>query len=161
MIVADALGELGEDRSWASVWWSYGALHHDLSDEALDKALELLGRVERPLEACAAALMLEAEIKFKQAVTAEVNPSAVEQRALLDKAVSLAPRWPELQVRLAYACRAVGDEQAARDHAATALELLAREGPTEDPFDFAMSGRSLDRTYVKEELGTLGIPAST
>src|SRR3954447_24964818 len=41
MIIASALAELGEDRSWASIWWPYGALRYDMSDEALDKAFDL------------------------------------------------------------------------------------------------------------------------
>lgn len=54
MIVAEALIGCGEARSWASVWWAYAALHCDMSDEALRKALDLLARVDRPSEARAA-----------------------------------------------------------------------------------------------------------
>ncbi len=160
MTIAEALVELGEDRSWASVWWSYGALHHDLSDAALEKSLGLLTRVDRPTSARAAALMLQAEIKYKQAVYAETDPSPTDQRTLLDKAAALAPQWPELHVRLAHACKAVGDEQAVRYHAGKALSLLASTRPTEDPFDSAISGRNLDPAYIKKELEALGSHAS-
>jgi len=74
--------ELGEDRSWASVWWAYGALHHELSDEALVRALELLVRVDRSADARAAALMLQAAIKVAQAAYAESDSPPVELEAL-------------------------------------------------------------------------------
>lgn len=74
--------ELGEDRSWASVWWAYGALHHELSDGALAMALELLVRVDRSADARAAALMLQAAIKVAQAAYAESDSPPVELEAL-------------------------------------------------------------------------------
>jgi hypothetical protein len=157
MIIAAALVELGEDRSWASVWWAYGALHYELSDEALDRALELLARVDRPANARAAALMLRAEIKYTQAAYSRSDPSPIEQRALLDQAVSLAPEWPALRLRLARASKAAGDEPAARNHAAAALTLLASGHATPDPFDSAITGRNLDSTYVSQELEALGL----
>lgn len=160
MMIASALVELGEDRSWASVWWAYGALHHDMSDEALNTGLELLGRVDHPVEARAAALMLRAEIKYAQAANAQSDPSPIEQRTLLDEAVSLAPDWPGLRFRLARASRAVGDEPAARTHAAKALSLLA-SGGTRDPFDSALTGRNLNRAYVERELQVLGLADTT
>jgi len=76
MVIAYALVELGEDRSWASVWWAYGALHHEMSAEALDTALEFLDRVDHPAEARAAALMLRAEIKDAQAALCTVGSVA-------------------------------------------------------------------------------------
>ncbi len=160
MTIASALAELGEDRSWASVWWAYGAVRHDLSDSALEQAFQLLDRVERPKEARAAALMLRAQVRYSQAVYAEATPDASEQHALLQEAVELAPGWPELRVRLARACKTIGDELAAKEHAARAVELLAEVAPTDDPFDAAISGLSLDRAYVTKELEGLGLLAT-
>ena len=155
MIISSALIELGEDRSWASVWWAYGAIHHEMSDEALARALDLLGRVEVPPEACAAALMLRAEIEFTKAIYAGSSPNADEQRALLSEAVSLAPDWPALRVRLARACKGAGEAPAAREHAAEAMRLLDATGPTPDPYDSALTGRNLDREYVAKEVETI------
>jgi hypothetical protein len=160
MVIASALVELGEARSWASVWWAYGALHYDMSDDALDRALELLARVDRPAAARAAALMLRAEVKYAQAAYAQVDPSHIEQRALLDEAVSMAPNWPALRLRLARASKATGDEAAARSHATQALTLLA-SSKTGDPFDSAVTGRNLDRDYVERELHALGLAGPT
>jgi hypothetical protein len=70
MTIAAALAELGEEQTWASVWWSHGAIHHDLSNGALAKALELLLAVTTAEAARAAALMLRAEIKLTQALDA-------------------------------------------------------------------------------------------
>lgn len=160
MVIAFGLIELGEDRSWASVWWAYGALHYDMSDEALDTALDFLGRVDHPAEARAAALMLRAEIKQAQAAYSGSDPSPTEQRTLLGEAVSLAPNWPALRLRLARASKAAGDEQEARGHATEALALLA-SGSTQDPFDSALSGRNLDRAYVERELEALGLAGTS
>lgn len=104
--VAGALVELGEANSWASVWFAYGALHHDLSDEALMRALtlmralELLDHVDASATARAAALMLKAEAAFSLATYREDEPDRSEQVALLDEAVELAPDWPSLHLRL-------------------------------------------------------------
>jgi hypothetical protein len=156
MTIAVALVSLGEDRSWASVWWAYGALHYKMSDEALDRALDLLARVDHSDSACAAALMLRAEIQCAKAVYAESEPSQAEQRDLLARAVLLAPDWPRLRLRLARASKAVGDEAKAREHGAHAIALLATD-PTTDPFDSAITGRNLDRAGVRRELETLGV----
>ena len=152
MTVASALLGYGQDRSWASVWWAYGALHHDMSEESLERALDLLARVDTPNEARAAALMLQAEIKMTQAAYSSSDPSPAEQQSLLDDAVSRAPDWPSLRLRLARACRCNGNESAAREHAGRALALLRAADPSEDPFDSAISGRSLDRDYVEHEV---------
>src|SRR5215218_3324606 len=104
MAMADELLERGEDRSWASVWWGYGAVHHDLSDEAYDRALDLLCRVDRSADARAAALMLRAEIESAQAIEAGGSPDPQRQAELLSEAVALAPEWPSLRLRLAYPC---------------------------------------------------------
>ena len=160
MIIASALAALGEDRSWASIWWAYGALHYDMSDDALDRAFELLCRVDHPTDAQAAALMLRAEVKYAQAAYADKDPSPIEQCALLDQAVSLAPDWPVLRFRLARASAAVGDEPTARRHAAEALALLA-SGATQDPFDSAITGRNLNPAYVRRELAALGLADPT
>jgi tetratricopeptide (TPR) repeat protein len=157
LIIAGALIELGEDRSWASVWWAYGALHYDLSDEALARALELLARVDHPDEARAAARMLEAEIKFTQAIYADSTPSHDEQRALLDEAVALAPDWPSLRLRLARACKAAGDEPAAREHAARLLVLLRGQPSPPNPFDSAITEKDFDRGYLEREIDALGL----
>lgn len=157
MIVAEALLACGQDRSWASVWWAYAALHYDMSDEALQRALGLLARVVIPSEARAAALMLQAEIKMTQAAYASADPPAAEQRSLLEDAVSLAPAWPSLRLRLARACKSAGQESRARDHAARALALLRECEPTGDPFDAAITGRDLDREYVEREVAALGV----
>jgi hypothetical protein len=157
MTVADGLIACGEDRSWASVWWAYGALHYEMSDEALERGLHLLARVDRPAEARAAALMLQAEIKMTQAAYSQSDPSPQEQRVLLEEAASLAPDWPSLQLRLARACKFDGQEEAALDHATQALSLLKEAAPTADPFDSAITGRSLDRDYVEREVAALGV----
>jgi hypothetical protein len=157
MIIAEALVRCGQGQSWASVWWAYAALHYDMSDEALHKALGLLARVDTPGEARAAALMLQAEIKMTQATYMSADPSSREQRSLLEDAVSLAPEWPSLRLRLARACKSEGDESMAREHAARALALLRNSGPTEDPFDSAITGRNLDREYVDREVAALGL----
>jgi hypothetical protein len=155
MIVADAQIACGQDRSWASVLWAYAALHYDMSDEALERAAELLGRVTEPAEARAAALMLQAEVKMTQAAYASTDPSPAEQRLLLEEAVSLAPQWPALRLRLARAAKSEGQAAEAREHAAAALALLRDSGPTDDPFDSAITGRNLDPAYVEREVAAL------
>lgn len=156
MTVAAALMELGERDSWATVWWAYGALNHDLSDAALQSAMETLGDVVRPRLARAAALMLKAQTAYTLAIRSERPPATDEQRQLLEAAFELAPTWPELRVRLARACKESGDEAAAREHAARALEGL-RIGPPADPFDAAISGWNLDPEYVRAEFEELGL----
>lgn len=157
MTVADGLIACGEDRTWASVWWAYAALHYEMSDEALHRALGLLARVDRPAEARAAALMLQAEIKMMQAAYAQTGPSAPEQRSLLEGAASLAPDWPSLQLRLARAYKLDGQDSAALEHAMQALSLVQGAMPTADPFDSAITGRNLDRDYVEREVAALGV----
>lgn len=156
MAVSDALIARGEDRSWASVWWAYAALHYDMSDEALERAFDLLARVETPSEARAAALMLQAEIRMTQAAYAAEDPAAEEQQSLLEEAVALVPDWPSLRLRLARAYKADGQESQAADNARRALALLRDSGPSDDPFDSAITGRSLDRDYVEGEVAALG-----
>jgi hypothetical protein len=155
-VIASGLLDLGEDRSWASVWLAYRALHHEMSDQALARALEFLLRVDHPAEARAAALMLIAEITNTRAVYAQTDPSHGEQRALLAEAVTLAPDWPALRLRLARACKAVGADDEARAQARAARALLASP-PTEDPFDTAITGRNFNRAYVERELETFGL----
>jgi hypothetical protein len=155
MVIADALITCGEDRSWPSVWWAYAALHYDMRDEALDRAIGLLESVEHPTEAVAAALMLRAEIKMTQAAYASTDPSAVEQESLLERAVALAPKWPALRLRLARAAKAGGHEGLAAEHGAAALALIRELGPSPDPFDSAITGRNLDYSYVEGEVATL------
>ena len=157
MIVAEAMLSCGQDRSWASVWWAYAALHHDMSDEALQRALDLLARVDTPSDARAAALMLQAEIKMTQAAYASADLSPAEQRSLLEEAVLLAPAWPSLRLRLARACKADREDSLAREHAERALMLLRETEPTDDPFDSAITGRNLDREYVEREGAALGV----
>lgn len=159
MSIAEELLERGEDRSWASVWWAYGALHHDLSDEAYARALDFLARVDRPTEARAAALMLMAEIESTQAIEAGGSPDARRQAELLSVAVALAPSWPSLHLRLAYALRELGRVDESRSEARRALEQLERAGPSGDPFDTAISGTTLDRDYVASEVKSLGVGA--
>lgn len=156
MTIAASLAELGEDQSWASVWWAYGAIHYEMSDDALARGLDLLARVSYPNEARAAACMLEAEIKMAQAVYAGFAPSPAEQRTLLEDAVALAPEWPSLRLRLARACKLTGDELAAREQVARAALLFRQCSRSLDPFDSAITGRNLDREYVERELEALG-----
>ena len=156
MAAADALIARGEDRSWASVWWAYAALHHDMSDEALARAFDLLARVETTSEARAAALMLQAEIRMAQAAYAAEDPAAEEQQSLLEKAVALMPDWPSLRLRLARAYKADGHESQAADNARRVLTLLRDSGRSDDPFDSAITGRNLDRDYVEREVAALG-----
>jgi tetratricopeptide (TPR) repeat protein len=158
MIIADALVALGEDRSWASVWWAYGVIHHDLSDSSYKRALELLEKVDRSSESCAAALMLRAEIESTRAIERADSPEPRRQFELLSQAVDLAPDWPNLHLRMAHACVALGDEESARRHAWLALEQLDEQRVSKDPFDSALSGGLLDKSYVREELGALGLP---
>ncbi|MFN8149662.1 MAG: hypothetical protein U0R24_00860 [Solirubrobacterales bacterium] len=157
MAISAALVELGEDRSWASVWWAYGAINHDLRDQACERALVLLAKVEAPEQACAAALMLRAEIRFTQAIQSGDEPDQIEQAELLSEAVALAPDWPNLCARLARALHAAGDEQAARRHAMRAVALMEQAGPPEDPFDTAFTGTGLQSGWAAEELGALGL----
>lgn len=160
MTVADALIGCGEDRSWANVWWAYAALHYDMSDEALERAVSLLARVETTSEARPAALMLQAEIKMTQAAYAAADPSPAEQRSLLEEAVALAPEWPSLRLRLARAYKSEGHASKAQENAARALALLRESDPSDDPFDSAITGRSLDREYVEREVAALGTSGS-
>lgn len=157
MTIAAALVDLGEDRSWASVFWAYGAAHHDLSDEACERALELLTRVDASDEARAAALLLRAEIEFTQAVQREADPDPRRQLELLAEATRLAPHWPSLRVRSARASLALGLDDVAHDHAEAAVDLLARAAPSHDPFDSAITGMGLSPGWVTEELGALGL----
>lgn len=156
MRLAEELLERGEDRSWASVWWAYGAVHHDLSDEAYARALELLARIDRPDEARAAALMLIAEIESTQAIENGGSPDAARQASLLSAATAIAPAWPSLRLRLAYPLRDLGEIQRSRAEAMAALELLDRAEPTEDPVDSAITGLGLDRDYVASEVKAMG-----
>ncbi len=155
MTIAAALAELGEDRSWASVWWAYGAIHYDLSDEAYARALELLGKVDASDEARAAALMLRAEIKFTQAIQRDAEPDGQEQVELLAEAVALAPEWPLLRVRLARALHSLGKDEAARRHAEAAITLTRRAKPSDDPFETAITGNGLRRGWADDELAAL------
>jgi hypothetical protein len=156
MAAADTLIARGEDRSWASVWWAYAALHYDMSDEALARAFDLLARVKTPSEARAAALMLQAEIRMTQAAYAGEDPSASEQQSLLEKAVGIVPDWPSLRLRLARANKANGQESQAADNARRALTLLRDSGPSDDPFDSAITGRNIDLDYLENEVAELG-----
>lgn len=156
MTIAAALGELGEDQSWASVWWAYGVIHHDLSDDGFKRALELLVRVNRSPEARAAALMLHAEIKFTQTIYRDAEPDQHEQIKLLGEAATLAPDWPNLRVRLARALLSAGDIQSARDHAEAAVTLAGAER-SEDPFDTAITGTGLRLGWASDELNALGL----
>ncbi len=156
MVIADALAELGEDRSWASVWWAYGAIHHDLSDEALERAGDLLERVDRFDQAQAAALMLRAEIRYTQALYRDAEPDQNEQLGILSEAVGLAPEWPNIRVRLARALWSAGDAESARMHAEAAIALTAAP-PSEDPFDVAISGKGLRPGWASDELTALGL----
>lgn len=158
MTIADALVALGEDRSWASVWWAYGAIHHDLSNEAYERALDLLGRVDASDEARAAALMLRAEIEATAAYESQRPPDHRRQSELLTRAVELAPDWPNLHLRLAHASAASGDMEAAQHHGAIAACQFAESPTSDDPFDVALSGTGLDKSYVSSELRSLGVP---
>lgn len=156
MTIASALGELGEDRSWASVWWAYGVIHHDLSDEGFERALDLLVRVDRSREARAAALMLHTEIQLTQAIYRDARPDQDEQVRLLAEAVALAPGWPNLRVRLARALLSAGDMESAREHAEAAV-TLARAERSDDPFDIAITGKGLRPGWASDELKSLGL----
>lgn len=159
MTISLALAELGEDRSWASVWWAFGALHHDLSDEAFERALEMLGNVSEPAPACAAALMLAAEIRLTQAAYRDEDPDQAAQVDALTEAAKLAPNWPSLRVRLARALAAVGDAEAARTHAEAAIALMPSE-PSGDPFDVAITGAGLRSGWAADELRALDLLSS-
>lgn len=152
MALADDLIGDGEGSSWASVWWAYGAVHHDLSNEAYARALELLSRVDRPDEARAAALMLTAEIESTQAFEAGDTPDPVRQTELLCEARSIAPSWPSVRLRLAYPLRDLGEVVRSSEEAKAALALIDSAKPTTDPFDSAISGLRLDRGYVAAEV---------
>jgi hypothetical protein len=160
MTIAAALAELGEDRSWASVWWAYGAIHHDLRDEAYNRALVMLAKVDASDEARAAALMLRAEIKFTQAVQGGSEPASQEQVELLLPAANLVPDWPNLRVRLARALHAVGEDDAAREHAEAAVALAERARLSNDPFDVAFTGTGLRPGWAADELDALGLLSS-
>lgn len=157
MVISGALVELGEDRSWASVWWAYGAVHHDLSDQAYARALDLLARVDRSEDARAAALMLIAEIESTRAIGAGDSPDPRRQAELISDAVALAPQWPSLRLRLAYPLRELGQLDASRREAQAALNQLDRAAPTGDPFESAISGLTLDREYVAAEVKAFGV----
>lgn len=156
MTISLALAELGEDRSWASVWWAFGALHHDLSDEGFDRALEMLGNVDKSPAARAAALMLTAEIRMTRAAYRDEDPDQAAQVTALAEAARLAPDWPSLRVRLARALVAVGDIEAARTHAQAAVAQMPSE-PSADPFDVAITGSGLRRGWAADELEALGL----
>jgi len=158
MIVADALIASGQDRTWASVWWGYAALHYDMSDDALRRAAHLLRDVDGPREARAAALMLRAEIMMTQASYGLVSPSPSEERSLLEVAVSLEPTWLSLHMRLARALKTEGQDAKAHRHGAEVLALLNRFSSTQDPFDSAFTGRNYDHSYVKQEVTKLALP---
>lgn len=159
MAIAAGLIELGEARSWASVWWAYGVAHHDLSDSGYAASLRLLKDVDHPDEARAAALMLIAEIESTQAIQRQEEPSAVRQVDLLERAVALAPRWPNIRVRLARAYRAAGRVVEARQQAQSTLELLKQAPDSTDPFDSAFTGNRFYRPYIMGELRDFGVKA--
>lgn len=159
MTISLALAELGEARSWAGVWWAYGAIHHDLSDEAFDRAIEMLNRVDSSPPARAAALMLTAEIRMTQAAYRDEDPDQAAQIELLTEAAKLAPDWPSVRVRLARALVAVGNAEAARTHADAALALMPSE-PSTNPLDVTLTGGGLRSGWVADELRGLGLPPS-
>lgn len=159
MTITRALVELGEGRSWASVWFAYGALHHDLSNEAFNRALELLEQVEAPAECKAAALMLDAEIRYSLAVYDETEPSHTDQIERLAEAVGLVPTWPNLHLRLAREYLAVGNQGLAIKHAREVRGLLEQRESGTEPFD-AITGHYLSADYVRAELSDLGLLGS-
>lgn len=160
MTIAGALLELGEERSWASVWWAYGAIHHELSDDALASAQALLAGVDGEALCRAAALMLQAEVETTVAAQHGEEPPHAKHYAMLREAIALAPDWPSLHVRIARAAASVGDMSEASLHARRAVALIEELGPSDDPFDSAISGRDLSTSYVIEELRDLGLLSS-
>jgi hypothetical protein len=153
MALAAELLERGEERSWAPVWWAYGAIHHELTDEAYARALELLSHVDASPAARAAALMLQAEIESTSAIEHGGEPDPQRQAELLRAATELEPEWPALRLRLAQALHRT-DPAAAREQARVAAAKLQRPA-TGDPFESAISGQALHRPYVDEQLREL------
>jgi hypothetical protein len=160
MTIAAALAELGEDRGWASVWWAYGAVHYDLSDEGYATALERLEKVDASGDARAAALMLRAEIEFTQAIQHDAEPDGRKQVEFLSEAVALAPEWPLLRVRLARAFHSLGRGEEARRHAEVAM-LMEGTDPSDDPFDTAFTGKGLRPGWAHDELAALTYPIAS
>lgn len=153
MALADQLVTDGEDRSWASVWWAYGAVHYDLRDEAYDRALELLARVDRSEEARAAALMLTAEIESTSATDHGRSPDPVRQVELLGAAIAIAPDWPSLRLRVAYPLRELGEIERAHQEAQKALDLIdCADVAEDDPYEHAITGRQISRAYAAQEV---------
>lgn len=157
MTICAALMTLGEERSWATVWWAYGATHHDLADEALAGALALLPAVDRSPWARAAALMLQAEIEDQSAAYDGGRADPARQTRLLSEAVQLAPAWPGLHLRLARACADAGDDATARHHATETMRLID-DGPAEPTaFERALTGHGLIAEAVTSELRGLAL----
>lgn len=150
MALSDALIDKGEEDSWASVWWAYGAIHTILSDEACERALDLLTKVDRSEPARAAALMLTAEIEFTSALQSGHELDPERQLQLLAQAVELAPRWPALRLRIADALRALGRNSEACRSATLAAEWIEQHRGNLDPYDTAITGFGLIPELVRE-----------
>lgn len=159
MELATGLVECGERGTWADVWWAYGAIHHDLSDEALEAAHMRLGAVDHPEDAQAAALMLTAEIEATMDIQNGKSPDPVRQVDLLSRARDLQPDWPAVHLRLAYPLRELERADDAKREARAALNLARRPIDSPTPVDVFFAGFGLDSGYLYDEARKFGEPS--
>jgi Flp pilus assembly protein TadD len=130
-------------------------VNYDLSNEAYARALELVARVDRSDAARAAALMLTAEIEMKAAFWQDRPVDRARQVELLTRALELAPDWPDLHARLAYALVQVGRRDEARPHAGAALAGMCDDPLAADPFDQLITGVAFVRDVVASDMEEL------
>ena len=157
LTITAALIELLEDRAWATIWWAYGALHHLLDDESLDRAQDLLKDVRGSAEARAASLIMRAATLHTLATHQGVDPDEVLQLRLLEEAVTVAPDWPAVHIMLAESHNSLGARTEAARHASRALELLAEPAGEElEPFEVAIARMGVATSFIREHLVDLG-----
>lgn len=163
LTITAALLDVLDDRAWAAVWWSYGAIHHLLDDESLARARDLLRDVRAPRDARASALMLRAEIINTLAIWQETDRDEPLQVRLLEEALAIAPDWPALHIRLAQSHNSLGAAAEAARHGSRALELLSEFSATTDlePFEEAIAGFGTEPSDARKGLEMAGVFGST
>lgn len=153
MLVSDALIELGEADSWASVWWSYGAVHYDLTDEAYARAIDLLAGVVRSAAARAAALVLRAEVAFTAANEQRRPQDIPAQIEMLREAAALRPDWPAPCLRLARALAQGGRDAEANNEVQRLTELVANaEAPSRASISPLLTSTDLTPSHLEYTL---------
>lgn len=149
--------ERGNSNSWASVWWAYGALNFDLSDEAWDEALRLLSRVDHPPEAQGAAKMLTAAVEATISIYSGAAADPERQVALHKEALSFCPDWPKIHLLLGQYLRKMGRDTEAKAAIARAIDLVRRDHGNLDVVDRTFAGYDMSNQYLRDTARDFGI----